>query len=312
VTQSTLVDFVIIGTAKAGTTSLYQYLKQHPELCMSQVKETNFFSLEGKKLNFTGPRDMTTGAHVSSITKIEEYERTFSHFKTGMLKGEASPLYSYDKDTAKNIFFHAPKAKIVAILRNPIQRAYSSYNHLIRDQRELLTFSEALDIESERIEKNYSALWHYSKHGFYYEQLKRYYGLFDKSQILVLFHDDLLKNRNATLDELYDFLDVKAGFYPQSTAKHNVGGLPKNKFMHSIVYNTLNGKNGFKSLMQTIFPEPFRAFVAKKIRSTEAKMNLKKYPPISEKDKERLINLYREDIHNLEKLLDKDLSNWLK
>lgn len=307
-----IIDFIIIGAAKSGTTSLYQYLKQHPSICMSQVKETNFFSLEGRKICFNGPGDMETGAHSKSISDIKDYQKTFLHCKNKQLRGEASPLYLSDKNTPKNIFLKAPNVKLIAILRNPVDRAYSSYMHLVRDQRETIRdFRQALDAEQDRINNNYSEIWHYATNGFYYQQLMRYYSLFGAEQILVLFHDDLIKNRNHQLDIIYKFLNVETGVYPEAKEKHNIGGIPKNNYVHNLIYNLLNKENLLRTITQKIFTESVRSRVATIIRKAESKINLKQYPPMSDSDRKYLINIYKEDIGKLEKLLNKDLSNWL-
>ena len=310
--KEAIIDFIIIGAAKSGTTSLYQYLKQHPSICMSQIKETNFFSLEGQNIRFSGPGDMETGAHTKSISTIKDYQKTFLHCKDKQIRGEASPLYLSDKNAPKNIFLKVPNVKLIAILRNPVDRAYSSYMHLVRDQRETIRdFRQALDAEQDRIKNNYSEIWHYATNGFYYEQLMRYYKVFNAEQILVLFHDNIIKNRNQQLDIIYKFLNVETGVYPEDKERHNIGGIPKNNFVHNLIYNLLNKKNLLRTITQKIFTESVRSRVATTIRKAESKINLRKYPPISEEEKKHLINIYRDDIHKLENLLNKDLSNWL-
>jgi Sulfotransferase family len=169
----TMPNFLIIGAGKAGTSSLYQYLKQHPQIYMSPIKETNFFALEGQDLNFADPRDRI---NKYSITKIEDYYAQFEAVSNETAIGEASPLYLYEPKAPEQIQHYIPDVKLIAILRNPVDRAYASFLYLHREQRESLEyFSEALDAEPSRIQNNYPWIWHYKNLGFYAEQLQRYF-----------------------------------------------------------------------------------------------------------------------------------------
>jgi len=306
------VDFIILGAAKAGTTSLYHYLKAHPRICMSRVKETMFFALEGRKADFSGPGDRQS-AYRHAVTSLEAYEASFQGCEAHMLRGEASPMYLHDPRAPENIKRHAPNARLIAVLRNPIERAYSAYMHLRRDQREpCKKFSDALKAEQERIAKGYGDIWHYTTLGFYGRQLRSYLEYFDREQILILFHEDLCKDRNGVLDTIYRFLDIETGYYPSDDSRHNSGGIPKNERLHRFVYRVIQGDNWFRSLMQRLFPESFRTRVATRIRLFEARVNLKKYDEISPEDKAYLIDLYRSDIEELQQLVGRDLGHWLQ
>ena len=137
-------NFLVIGAAKAGTTSVYEYLKQHPQIWMSPLKETNFFALEGETLNFRGPGDQDY-INRFSITKIEDYLNLFQGVSNQVAIGEVSPLYLYSLKAPERIRHYTPDTKIIIILRNPVDRAYSSFLHLIRDGREQIrNFAQAL------------------------------------------------------------------------------------------------------------------------------------------------------------------------
>src|SRR3954452_18181658 len=130
----TMPNFLILGAAKAGTTALYHYLKQHPEVCMSEIKETNFFALMGKPLDFRGPGD---DEHINrfSVTTWGDYQSRFPDRTDARAVGEASPLYLYSPDAPGRIARWMPKAKLVVILRDPVARAYSAFLHLVRGGR---------------------------------------------------------------------------------------------------------------------------------------------------------------------------------
>jgi hypothetical protein len=219
-------NFLIIGAAKAGTTSLYEYLKQHPQIWMSPVKETNFFALEGETLDFRGPDDQNY-INKFSITKIEDYLNLFQGIENQVAIGEASPLYLYHPKAPKRIQHYIPNVKLIVILRNPVDRAYSSFLHLVRDRREpLRIFAQALREEDVRIRSSWEHIWHYKQMGFYYVQLNQYFNRFGKQQIRVYLFDDFINNTVCTLKNIFQFLGVNDSFIPNMSIRHNVS-IPK-------------------------------------------------------------------------------------
>src|SRR3954447_2710817 len=154
-----LPSFLILGAAKAGTTALYHYLRQHPEVCMSEIKETNFFALMGRPLDFRGPGD---DEHINrfSATTWRDYHSRFPDRTDARAVGEASPLYLYSPDAPGRIARWLPKAKLVVIRRARVARAYSAFLHLVRDRRETVTdFGEALRREKSRIADHWEHIW---------------------------------------------------------------------------------------------------------------------------------------------------------
>ncbi len=150
----TLPNFLVIGATKSGTTSLYTYLKQHPEVYMP-MKEPNFFALEGREPPFfRGPEGWKEPSQ-KRITDLEGYRTLFAGASGEKAMGEVSPLYLYAPQAAYRIRRYVPEAKLVAILRNPVERAYSAYMHLVREDREPLGFAEALKEEERRIQSNW-------------------------------------------------------------------------------------------------------------------------------------------------------------
>lgn len=133
----TLPNFLVIGAHKAGTTALYNYLKQHPQVYMSPAKEPRFFALEGKNLKFLGPKK--DPGNRCRFTTLEAYRELFQGVSSEVAIGEASTLYLYSQEAPKRIQHYIPDAKLIAILRNPIKRAYSNFVHAMQDDREVLT-----------------------------------------------------------------------------------------------------------------------------------------------------------------------------
>ena len=129
-----LPNFIIIGAEKAGTTALWQFLRQHPQVYMSAVKEPQFFGYEGREVSFQGPGPVVKEA--LPICDLEEYKSLFKGTESYKAVGEASPSYLYNSQAPERIRHYVPQAKLIAILRNPVDRAYSRFLHLVREDRE--------------------------------------------------------------------------------------------------------------------------------------------------------------------------------
>ncbi len=221
-------NFLIIGAAKAGTTSLYAYLKQHPQIYMSPLKETNFFALEGAQLLFQGPGDQEY-INKFSITKLEDYSALFQEVNDELAIGEASPLYLYSPRAPERIQHYIPEVKVIAILRHPVERAYSAFLHMVRDRREpLRDFPQTLKEEEARIDNNWEHIWHYQQAGFYYVQLQRYFAQFNSEQIRVYLFDDFALNPLGVLQDIFQFLNVNETFIPDISMRQNASEIPTN------------------------------------------------------------------------------------
>ncbi len=293
-----LPHFLIVGAAKAGTTALHTYFQQHPGIQMTTSKETNFFAYEGQDLNFQGPGDEEINRF--SITTLAQYQSEFSASQPEAMLGEACPLYLYEPSAAERIRRYIPQAKIIAILRNPIDRAFANFLHLIRDDREPFTdFGHALAAEQERIESNWEWFWHYSKVGFYGKQLERYYHTFDASQIKIYLYEDFRQDPIAVMADMFTFIGVDPNFCPDMSIRPNKSGAPKNRFMHQL----LTKPNLIKTLAKPLFP--------KRLRQTIQHRNLQT-PQLSNALKDQLFALYHDDIKRCETLIQRDLSGWLK
>lgn len=306
----TMPNFLIIGAAKAGTTALYQFLKQHPQIYMSSLKEPHFFAFEGETLDFQGPRDQLGVEHML-ITDIEPYRALFQKVSQETAIGEASAMYLYSPKAPERIQHHIPDAKLIAILRDPVERAYSSFLHLVRDDREPFTdFAQALRDEETRIQKNWMPIWHYQQMGFYYAQLQRYFDRFKQSQIKVYLYEDLNANPTDLVQDIYRFLGVDAAFAPDVSQKYNVSGIHGNKIMHAMHAFLIN-PHPAKSILKPLFPKELRRSVIGQLANSLRNKNLVK-PQFSAETRQQLIQLYREDILRLQDLIQRDLSKWLE
>ncbi|MEM9216742.1 MAG: sulfotransferase [Cyanobacteria bacterium P01_F01_bin.150] len=299
----TLPNFLIIGAMKAGTTSLYRYIKQHPQVFMSPVKEPNFFALEGEVLD--DPR--------VTVTDLKAYTALFESVTDEVAIGEASVRYLYSEKAAKRIHHHIPDAKLLVVLRNPVERAFSAYVYQFSRGSDLLPqFSEALQAEPERIAKDFDCWWHYKAMGFYHAQLQPYYRYFSPQQIKICLHEDLCEQSNSMLAEIFQFLQVDPSFQPNTAQQHNTTRVPQNQFIH----NFLTKPHPIKEVFKPLFSSDLRYKIVKGLRqknlTAASNVDPAKRPVLTPSVRQRLISDYREDILQLQDLLQRDLSHWLQ
>src|SRR5690242_2778353 len=159
-------NFLIIGAGKAGTTALHRYLKQHPQIFMSEPKELSFFPFENGRPDFRGPGDTEDFAR-QGVTSLDEYRARFASAAGYRARGESSPVYLYYPESAPRIRRHIPEAKLIAVLRQPASAAYSRYMMLRRNGMERLSFVDALAAEDRRVAEGWAHRWHYFRRGFY-------------------------------------------------------------------------------------------------------------------------------------------------
>jgi hypothetical protein len=304
----TLPNFLIIGAMKSGTTSLYHYLKQHPQIYMSSIKEPNFFALEGSNLDFDGAEgkeQIQRWVKRESVTNIEEYRALFRRAANETAIGEASPMYLYSPEAPYRIRNYVPEAKLIAILRNPVERAYSAFLYMTRDGREPLSeFSQALQAEESRMRDHWEWIWHYRHLGFYYTQLKRYFDVFDRNQIKVYLYEDLKVSLPRVVQDIFRFLEVDESFVPDTSLRHNVSGIPKNGLLPRLIFR----RNPIKAVLRPLFPQVLRQRISGSLRS----QYIVEAPPLAPEVRRELLEAYRDDVLKLETLIERDLSGWLK
>jgi hypothetical protein len=302
-------DFLIIGAGKSGTTSLDKYLNQHPEIFIPKVKEPNFYGYEHTKLeDFKG--DVGEILHFKgSVTNLNDYLALFQDAKPGQLKGETSNTYMYHPEAPERIKFYNPDMKLIAILRQPAGRLYSRYLHLARENRTpTKDFADCKDKNSIWWKRN-----DLIKEGFYYRNLQPFFTLFPKQNIKVYLYEELNDRPDEVLKDIYNFLEVNSDFKPDLSVKYNQSGIIKNKFLDSIY-----GQKGVLTrLTKVVLPEggvqklKNSTAVQRVVNALRGK-NLAK-PKMDPAIKKWLTQeVYGDDIRNLQNLIGKDLTHWLK
>ncbi len=206
-----LPNFLIIGAAQSGTTTLYSYLREHPDIYLPPSKrpEPHFFLKED---------EYTKGLAYYS-------ERYFSKSQVQTARGEASTSYIYHESVADRIRTHLPAVKLIAILRHPVDRAYSNYWHTVGSGLETLSFDEAVRTEKERTAGIRDPFWGavqpyaYVARGFYYKQLSTYLRYFHQAHMLTVLFDDLVQDPLRVVRNVFNFLSVDAAFVPSGVGR---------------------------------------------------------------------------------------------
>ena len=294
----TLPNFLIIGAAKAGTTSIAHYISQHPDIFVSKIKEPYFFSFEGENLlKCCGPGDQEVLK--SAVTELSSYRKLFADVKNESVLGEASVSYLYTPRACERIYNYVPDVKLIAILRNPIEQAYSSFLHQLREGYEnTRDFQEALDQEQKRLDIGWMYFWGYKRNGYYSKLLKPYYDKFKPDKIKIFLYEDLISDLQGLIREIFSFLNVDPHFKPELSIRYNVSGIPRNRFLYELIDGGGLIKSGVKSLLSSNVKRLIRKSLLDK-------------PPISKSIKQALLEDYREDIMKLQSLISRDLSSWL-
>ena len=292
-----LPNFLIIGAAKCGTTALYYYLKQHPEISFPDLKEPKFFSSDGEVFPHNGVGDISVDKYV--IKSFEQYQKLFSKISNKGV-GEASPdSLFFHKRTAKLIKEKLGDIPIIIVLRNPVKRAFSAYMYLKRDSRETLSFLEGLKEEENRLSNNWDYIWGYKKCGLYYEQVSTFLNEF--TDVNIILQEDLHNNTKVVLSQVFNFLKVTDSIEINSNLQHNESGIPNNIFSRLLLSRNNIFSTFFREIMKLVIPR----FLLEKAASK----SLKKVTIL--KEDELYLKLYfLEDICKLEKLIEKDLSHW--
>lgn len=253
-----LPSFIIAGTQKGGTTSLHYYLNEHPDVYMSEKKEVHFFDLNFEK-------------------GIGWYEKHFEHCKEVQTAGETTPFYMFHPDVPKRIKDLMPGIKIIFVLRNPIERAWSHYWHEVVKGRETLSFEEALEQEEKRIKQNqkYFQNKSYRSRGEYAEQIHRYISLFGSGQVLILLSEELRSNPENTLKEVFTFLGLDTEFHSTrilEKAKYE-GKVPRSRYVNALIQSGMLKNVPFLKGLNNMFNFAGR----KEIMSSETRSALESY-----------------------------------
>ena len=290
-------NLFIIGAAKAGTTALYNYLAQHPQVFLSRVKEPMFFSREEY---YARGLDWYEGFYFDGA---ENYP----------VRAEATPHYLYWSEKVapriKEVYGERP-VKFIVSFRDPVSRTYSWYWNMVREVREELDFDEALRVEEHRLKQNRNELYQlgsmvygYSAGSRYASLLQPYLELFSAQDFFFVFQDDLKSRVNETCEEIFEFLGIETSTQV-NTSKSNPAAMPRSRLLHK----TLRQRSLLKEFIKPFMPGRFR----RRLKSRMMRANLKETPyvPIDPQLAHKLRLSYRSEIEKLEKITGRELSSW--
>lgn len=288
-------DFLIVGAAKSGTTSLYEYLRQHPDVFMPDWKEPAFFA----------------PPEAGGVQSEEEYLALFQNAGNAKAVGEASVAYLYTPEAPQRIRdFLGHEVKIIILLRNPVDMAYSNWGHQSREGFETLSFDKALEKEQERLLSpdffrttgTWAANLAYRGRAQYGVQLRRFYELFPPSQIKLFIYEEFFAPDLPQWKELCHFLGINEGFIPSSEI-HNPAGTVRSRELQRFLRHPSILKNTLKACL----PSAWRIQLRKKLESFNRKS--KSLPPMSEQLRNRLQKEFDPDIRQTEQYLGRSLKN---
>jgi hypothetical protein len=292
-------EYFVVGAAKAGTTSIYNALKEHEKFSLPNEKEPNTFNTGCSNVPGKGPGDL----HATTVLRRKkECDNNFNE-PINASRVDFSVSYLYDEKAPENIFEHNPGAKILIILRNPIQRAFSHYLHMIRDCRETLSFEGGLKAENKRVREGFEFSWHYKSMGLYNEQVQRYVSSFGEN-VVVLKFEDFFSNKENVEKILAGFFDLEEGTFKLSRERYNATGTVKNPLLAKIV----NRPSAIRNLIKKLIPRETGRYLMSKLRN--ANLDAKK-PAITPEVHNMLIEFYRKDVDLLNNTLELDFSDWL-
>ena len=291
-----LPNFFVIGAYKSGTTSLYEYLAQHPQVFLPRVKEPNYFA-------FAAPGEKReTPVFQKSVKTLDEYEALYEKAGGFVAIGDVSPEYMTSHSACRTIRASVPHARLIAILRNPVERAYSDYLMYRRDGKEhLADFSQALEAQAERAAR-LDPTGFYISTGFYGEQLARYYELFPAAQIKVFLLEELQSDGPRVLSRMFEFLGVDPAFVPGKLTVHNRSGVASSYWIGKL----FQYKNFLAPLARRIIPRGLRTNIRRRIEDSLQR------PALPPEVRQSLIETYRADLQLLQRLTGRSFSHWLE
>ncbi|GAA4197956.1 sulfotransferase [Streptosporangium oxazolinicum] len=299
-----LPNFLTIGAPKAGTTALHAALARHPGLFMSPVKEPKFFLSDGPPPTKGGPGDAQT--YREHVWRREDYEALFGAAPPGTLTGESTPFYLYDLAAQRRIRAAIPDARLIVVLRDPVERAHSNWTHLWSAGLEPIgDVVRACAEEERRVRAGWAPFWHYLGLGKYGEQLKHLFTLFPRDQVLVYRYRDLVDRPAETLDRICRFLGVETGVVTE-VPRENVTAHPEPTLEHRMLSRALRVGSSvgrfLPSRVSVALTDPLERRLQERARSRQ---------PLTWDQREKLISYFTEDVALLQKVTGEDFSDWL-
>lgn len=289
-----LPNVICIGAQKSGTTTLHDILKQHPDIYLPVSKEAHFFDISEKYQN-------------GLSWWVDNYFKSYSDEK---IIGVITPEYLYFEEVPKRIFNDLGDVKIIITLRNPVERAYSHYKMSVKRGYETENFGKSIELENGRIGIDYFHKSHFSyiTRGLYSEQIERYLKFFPKENIMFLiFEEDIVTNIDATIDNIVAFLNIDEKVKINTNITSNQATSPRSVLLRDIIYKNNNIK---KIIGKYLFTNKMKISLMSFLDSINQAKEKKVERLSLDYKRELLEKYYINDIKELEKIIERDLSIW--
>jgi len=299
-TTPRLPNFIVIGAGRSGTTSLHYYLAQHPDVFLCAEKSPNFFVSHETLPPWEGPALRAMARHW--VRSAEDYRALFRDAGGRRAVGEASPVYLQSRSAPARIRALCPDVRLVAILREPVDRAYAHFMGRRRDGLERrASFEDVVRDELAVGLPDDVSFGHYLGCGRYHHFLRGYFDAFPRERLKVYLYDDLVKDASALVADLFAFLGVDASFRPDMSRRYGRTGVPAGAVARAL----WTGSVGVRTALRPWLPRAVRDLAAPFV------MRRLERPSLDPALRARLVDVFRDDIGRLEELIGRDLTHWL-
>ena len=300
-----LPDFFVAGAPKSGTTALHAALAQHPGLYLSAVKEPKFFLTDGPPPAQGGPGDAKT--YREHVWRRSDYEDLFDPAPPGTLRGESTPFYLYSREAQRRIKTLIPGARLIVVLRDPVERAHSNWTHLWSAGLDPIgDFVEACGAEERRVSAGWADFWHYKRLGLYGQQLLHLCSVFPQERVLVCRYRDLVDDPAGTLNRICAFLGVAQGIVTD-VPPENVTAHPEQTRRHQAMSSILRAG----STITARLPGHTGKAVIDRLESS-LQDGAAPRRPLTWEQRQSLIPYFEVDIRQLSELTGEDFSHWVR
>lgn len=298
----TVPTFAVIGAARSGTTAITEALRGHPDAFVTSPKEPHYFAFAGKRLAFTGPGD-DDGINRTAVTDPSEYLALYdgSEGRTARGEGSVSTLY-YFADAIPAIQAVNPDLRLLVVLRDPVDRAFSSFQYLkVRGRETEPDFATAVSLEESRRAAGWHHLWHYLAMGLYADALEAFLGAFGKEQVSVLLYDDLTADPSTAVASAYRHLGLEPDRATMAGAPRvNSSGEPRSAAAQGVL-NRLGGHPRLRRAGRMLVPFGARERMR---RWNQIETG------VSTATRAELSPVFADDLDRVEQLLNRHLPAW--
>jgi hypothetical protein len=300
-----LPDFLIAGAPKAGTTALHSALARHPSLFMAAVKEPKFFLTDGPPPAKGGPGDAKT--YREHVWRRADYEALFDPAPSGTLRGESTPFYLYRHDAQLRIRALIPQARLIIVLRDPVERAHSNWAHLWSAGLDPIgDFVQACRVEEQRKVAGWADFWRYKDLGRYGRQIEQLYTVFPADQVLVIRYREMIEDPVGTLDRICGFLGVKAGVISE-VPRENVTAHPHETRRHLALSKLARGGSAVTASLPGHAGSALTDRLEQRLQRGAAPRR-----PLTWDERAQLIGEFTEDVTLLSSITGQDFTDWVR